>query len=575
MTPTNDFPTFPTVSFPNTLTPFRAFCQQVLPTVYDDSLTYYELVCKVIHYLNQTMSNVNDLNSGAQQLYKYVNRLQEWVDNYFTNLDVQEEINKKLDEMAADGTLAALVNYKLRGRNIVFYGDSTFALPSGDKTTVEYFAEKSGASCTNRCIAGTYLTPTSVTTPDQSAYWLMQQATSETLAGFTDIFLCYGTNDWQAGVALESTTPNPSTGDISISNTVTWLINRIRQLNPDINIVFVTPAFATRTDANNKYPGVNSLGYTFDVYGKTIAKWCDSYNRTAMCINLDEHTEVDGANYTNYMLADSGTTYVHYKPVLKQMIANVLTYRYPYTTVYRSYAQQAFSYSDIVALGYSGSTTYDRPVLSIPASAQLQTMPLEFSYTEPTTIEFDVSGGNLDVDIVPLNLADSTYDPLIKVTRSGHYKVTLKHGFYNNVTPLKVSNNGAATVQLYNFRFYHGTDFVDAMGAKGLSFTNYYAEGVSGDMIANFYGPHVVFGNSITFSSSTKANQKVCDLKSKNNTMLNLTLGMLALCNISTGAVAGFIYASGGDLYVSSAVNAGNYRVMGVLFNNGGTGYSE
>ena len=34
-----------------TLQPFRYWCQKVLPLVYDDSLSYYELLCKVVDYL--------------------------------------------------------------------------------------------------------------------------------------------------------------------------------------------------------------------------------------------------------------------------------------------------------------------------------------------------------------------------------------------------------------------------------------------------------------------------------------------------------------------------------------------
>jgi hypothetical protein len=38
------------------------WCQKVLPLVYDDSLSYYELLCKVVDYLNKVIDNTNDLN---------------------------------------------------------------------------------------------------------------------------------------------------------------------------------------------------------------------------------------------------------------------------------------------------------------------------------------------------------------------------------------------------------------------------------------------------------------------------------------------------------------------------------
>lgn len=92
----------------NDLKPFRFWCQKVLPLVYDDSLSYYELLCKVVDYLNKTMENVNKLSENFDELRKEFITLKEYVDNYFKNLDVQEEINKKLDEMASDGTLSNL-----------------------------------------------------------------------------------------------------------------------------------------------------------------------------------------------------------------------------------------------------------------------------------------------------------------------------------------------------------------------------------------------------------------------------------------------------------------------------------
>ena len=41
------------------LRPFRFWCQKVLPLVYDDSLSYSELLCKVVDYLNKTREDLN------------------------------------------------------------------------------------------------------------------------------------------------------------------------------------------------------------------------------------------------------------------------------------------------------------------------------------------------------------------------------------------------------------------------------------------------------------------------------------------------------------------------------------
>ena len=92
-----------------TLQPFRYWCQKVLPLVYDDSLSYYELLCKVVDYLNKTMEDVEVLHGDVTNLHEAYEELQGYVNNYFSTLDVQEEINNKLDVMAKDGTLSSIM----------------------------------------------------------------------------------------------------------------------------------------------------------------------------------------------------------------------------------------------------------------------------------------------------------------------------------------------------------------------------------------------------------------------------------------------------------------------------------
>lgn len=93
----------------NDLKPFKFWCQKVLPLVYDDSLSYYELLCKVVDYLNKTMENVETLHSDVTNLHAAYEKLVSYVNNYFSSLDVQEEINNKLDDMASSGELYEII----------------------------------------------------------------------------------------------------------------------------------------------------------------------------------------------------------------------------------------------------------------------------------------------------------------------------------------------------------------------------------------------------------------------------------------------------------------------------------
>ena len=74
-----------------------------------DAITNYQLYCKIVEYLNNVIYNQNQVQDLSDELVDGYNNLVEYVNNYFNNLDVQEEINNKLDEMAEDGTLTNLI----------------------------------------------------------------------------------------------------------------------------------------------------------------------------------------------------------------------------------------------------------------------------------------------------------------------------------------------------------------------------------------------------------------------------------------------------------------------------------
>ena len=106
------------------LQPFRFWCQKVLPLVYDDSLSYYELLCKVVDYLNKTMEDVGVLEGDVTGLHEAYKKLQGYVNVYFSTLDVQEEINNKLDVMSEDGSLSTLLKPIIGNNSLPSFVDS-------------------------------------------------------------------------------------------------------------------------------------------------------------------------------------------------------------------------------------------------------------------------------------------------------------------------------------------------------------------------------------------------------------------------------------------------------------------
>ena len=93
------------------LTPFQLFVKSNFPFIEAtyESLDNYGLYCKIVEYLNNVIENENTVEDNVTALYNAFVSLNTYVSNYFDNLDVQEEINNKLDEMVSTGELQELL----------------------------------------------------------------------------------------------------------------------------------------------------------------------------------------------------------------------------------------------------------------------------------------------------------------------------------------------------------------------------------------------------------------------------------------------------------------------------------
>lgn len=92
------------MSFNRNISELKFWCQAVLPLVYDDSLSYYELLCKVVHKLNETIDLANKLNSewndikgtALQLIIDYVN---EQINNGTIGTIIEEATKEKFAEL--------------------------------------------------------------------------------------------------------------------------------------------------------------------------------------------------------------------------------------------------------------------------------------------------------------------------------------------------------------------------------------------------------------------------------------------------------------------------------------------
>lgn len=63
----------------------RYWCYKVIPLVYDDSLSYYEQMCKVVDYLNNLIEQDKLIIEDVEQLKQDLAQVQEWIDNLDTD----------------------------------------------------------------------------------------------------------------------------------------------------------------------------------------------------------------------------------------------------------------------------------------------------------------------------------------------------------------------------------------------------------------------------------------------------------------------------------------------------------
>lgn len=96
----------------NTIPNFKRFCMTIgeLPTSYLETMTYYEMLVWFTEYMKNTIiPTINNNGLAVEELQNKYIELKSYVDNYFTNLDVQQEINNKLDQMAQSGQLTDII----------------------------------------------------------------------------------------------------------------------------------------------------------------------------------------------------------------------------------------------------------------------------------------------------------------------------------------------------------------------------------------------------------------------------------------------------------------------------------
>lgn len=146
----------------NMLNTMRFYCQPILPLVYDESMSYYETLCKVVGQLNTTGETVNKLNEGLTNEIADRQKADALLND---RLKLLESTNAKIHFMAFAGTpphkakpvLAMPTRDELRqwvtdrdmivtllettdeGRNIVYAASCAYNAPNWENASFDGF----------------------------------------------------------------------------------------------------------------------------------------------------------------------------------------------------------------------------------------------------------------------------------------------------------------------------------------------------------------------------------------------------------------------------------------------------
>ena len=120
----------PTLGDYNYLHPLRYWCNKILPMVYDDSLSYYELLCKVVYKLNAVIDNINELPNYIAKLISD-DKLKEIMGTIINELEAQiasanegtsktATVNREVGELVwLDGELFKIIHPMIAGDQYV------------------------------------------------------------------------------------------------------------------------------------------------------------------------------------------------------------------------------------------------------------------------------------------------------------------------------------------------------------------------------------------------------------------------------------------------------------------------
>lgn len=246
---------------------FPVWCHKILPLVYDESLSYYEVLCKVQSKLNEVINSQNNLQDEFYQL-------KDWIDSQLKSYS-KEQLQEWLD----DGTLENLINQVLFISKVTKYKN------------VEEMKKDNGLINGNICVTSGYYTINDggnglyyITNKKDDSKWqeILENGLYATLINDITNVLCYGidktgTNDdtelFRKIIEITDNVYIPQNTIINISNNITinkkvWLhgsgtTSIIKSNNFDTNFIISGGGF--NDDVLSTYENFKLVNIGFSV----------------------------------------------------------------------------------------------------------------------------------------------------------------------------------------------------------------------------------------------------------------------------------------------------------------------
>lgn len=308
-----------------TMSSFKAWCQRVIPGVYDGSISVYEMLCKLTAYLNTLISNVDGQQTDIENLLKAYSQLEDYVNNYFSSTDFQQLVNDKLNDMAESGELTELMepffsqlqtqieNFNLTGKHAYFFGDSLMwgLLTAGGQSVNNIpatFHRLTNAIVHNQAVSGAVAYTGSKTRPP-----MIDQLDNLDMSNADYVFFNIGTNDWADYSPIGDIFTSESFMGC-IANFITTVYSKV----PAKCKVFMIPGL----------PTVNLFGHTQNYLTAEYETYVDACERVAKEYDLSMLDLIHGSgiNANNYQVVSGANLNVHFTDTGYLMLGTALAY---------------------------------------------------------------------------------------------------------------------------------------------------------------------------------------------------------------------------------------------------------